>query len=681
MAYIGKQPSTKFSAAAKVDTFTGDGSTVAFDLANTVPAGGENGLQVYVNNVRQKPGASNAYTLGNDGSGDLKRITFTEAPEASAEIYVITTYEATNIKNVPDGTITNEKIVDGAIDNAAVSPSAAIADTKLATISTSGKVATSAISQPGSPGVYLDGTGSWSAIDTSQQDTNAFNIGLLGFKMAVNEGLTVFNLVDGVVDEFNDESGTDEAEGSNDLYCGTSDYYINSTISSGVSSPALSAGFSMTTITEPDTSVAGTNPAQKSATLGTFTVPSGVLSLNLKVWGAGGAASRYGGSGGGGGFSTGCLSVTPGQSFKVLAGEGSISSGATPGFPYAPQVGELTVGGFGGGGNVQGCGGDSAGGGGGLSGIFNPTAVIAADDGSPQTTAPQIYLIAGSGGGGGYGSLHPGSPGGGNLGGDGGTGGGLTGDAGTTGPRAALEQTSANCGSGGGGDQEQGGQGGPSSPKSGQPGGFLYGGTYTEGAPGGNGNVAGGGSGYYGGGSGGDASYRGGGGGSSYIGNPGITCGSTEEGALAVGGGTTDPDYVAGTNEGQAGPVLSSTGEDGYVLLSASAICASATSTTIVSTAFSSTSVPTSARIVVFEENVDTPTLNTDIIASISRDGGTTFTNATLSDSGYVTGSSGQRILTGQATISGQPSGQSMRWKLALANNAVKIHGVSLQWA
>jgi len=74
-------------------------------------------------------------------------------------------------------------------------------------------------------------------------DKNAFNISLLGFKMAVNEGLTVFNLVDGVVDEFNDESGTDEAEGSNDTYCGTSDYYFNS-------SPAtLSAGFAIASIT------------------------------------------------------------------------------------------------------------------------------------------------------------------------------------------------------------------------------------------------------------------------------------------------------------------------------------------------------------------------------------------------------------------------------------------------
>ena len=107
---------------------------------------------------------------------------------------------------------------------------------------------------------------------------------------------------------------------------------------------------------------------------------------------------------------------------------------------------------------------------------------------------------------------------------------------------------------------------------------------------------------------------------------------------------------------------------------------ATTTSTTIVSEPFTAGSVPTTSRIVVFEENVGTPTLNTAIIASISRDGASNFTSATLSDSGYVTGSSGQRILTGQATISGQPSGQSMRWKLALANNAVKIHGVSLAW-
>ena len=115
MAYIGKSPSTTFSAAAKLDTFTGDGSTTVFDVTNIIPAGGENGLQVYVDNVRQKPGSGNAYTIGNDGSGDLKRITFTEAPASAAEIYVITPFEAQAISNVADGTITNNKLADSVI--------------------------------------------------------------------------------------------------------------------------------------------------------------------------------------------------------------------------------------------------------------------------------------------------------------------------------------------------------------------------------------------------------------------------------------------------------------------------------------------------------------------------------------------------------------------------------------
>ena len=57
------------------------------------------------------------------------------------------------------------------------------------------------------------------------------------------------------------------------------------------------------------------------------------------------------------------------------------------------------------------------------------------------------------------------------------------------------------------------------------------------------------------------------------------------------------------------------------------------------------------------------------------------FSTVTLVDEGYVTGASGQRILAGIVDISGQPSGTSMRWKLALANNRSKVHGVSLSWA
>jgi len=93
MAYIGAKPNELFRVAPTKDSFTGDGSTVAFDLANACPAGGEFSLQVFVDNVRQEPGSGKAFTLGADGSGDLKRITFTEAPASSAVIYVLTTFD------------------------------------------------------------------------------------------------------------------------------------------------------------------------------------------------------------------------------------------------------------------------------------------------------------------------------------------------------------------------------------------------------------------------------------------------------------------------------------------------------------------------------------------------------------------------------------------------------------
>ena len=39
--------------------------------------------------------------------------------------------------------------------------------------------------------------------------------------------MTRFNLVDGVVDEFNDESGIDTSENTNALYDSSSDFYSN----------------------------------------------------------------------------------------------------------------------------------------------------------------------------------------------------------------------------------------------------------------------------------------------------------------------------------------------------------------------------------------------------------------------------------------------------------------------
>ena len=682
MVYIGKSPAQVKRDLPEKDTFTGDGSTTTFDLTNDALSA--NTIQVFVDNVRQEPGTGKSYTLGEDGSGNLRRITFTAAPDSSAEIYVINEGTKTSVLNtlsdgsvteakLGTGAVTSAKISDGTIANADVSPSAAIADSKLATITTASKVNVSALSAPGSADVFLRGDRTYGAIPTDQIDTNAFNISLLGFKMAVNEGLTVFNLVDGIVDEFHDESGTDEAEGSNDLYCATSDLYKNAT-----APVSVSAGFTTTAVTEGDTSTAGTNPTPGSGTFGTFTVPSNLTAVTINSWGAGGASQAYlspcrtsASYGGGGGFSTGTLAVTP--VLSVVVGEGG-QGAVTP----SPNTKHGGLGGGGGEPSTIPTSNDGMGGaGGGMSGAF-----VAPSTSEPTlSSAPQAYLIAGGGGGSGL-AFSP-SP---QCRSQGGQGGGLVGLSGAD-VHPAQTSHDPSTGAGGGGDQEQGG-GSNAGPEPTSDGSLFNGGSPACGQ---SDQFGGGGGGYYGGGSGGPGSSPGtygaaGGGGSGYIAHPQVTSGtfgaSEDASSKRTGAGIGSPLYVPGTNEGATAnvPISAANGEDGYMLITGN-ICGSTTSTTIISTAFTSTAVPTTSRIVVFQENVDTPTLNTDIIASISRDGGSNFTTATLSDSGYVTGSSGQRILTGQATISGQPSGQSMRWKLALANNTVKIHGVSLQWA
>ena len=95
--------------------------------------------------------------------------------------------------------IKSTDITDGIITDAKISPSANITSTKT--------------------GIATDLTGT----------NTPFNIGVLGFKHAVNEGLTIFNLVDGVVDEFHDNTGVDTSESSNATYDASADTFNNST--------------------------------------------------------------------------------------------------------------------------------------------------------------------------------------------------------------------------------------------------------------------------------------------------------------------------------------------------------------------------------------------------------------------------------------------------------------------
>ena len=164
-------------------------------------------------------------------------------------------------QNLNDDVITSSKTsgmsvdsskINSAITNDDISPSASLATTKL---DLSGV--------PSSQFVQMNGSGG--TINIQGLDEATFNIGLLGFKMAVTEGLTTFNLVDGVVDEFNNEGGIDTAENSNAIYDSTSDFYSNQSAYPG--SPYIVSDF--------------TSP-------GTYTAPATTTAINLLVVGGGG---------------------------------------------------------------------------------------------------------------------------------------------------------------------------------------------------------------------------------------------------------------------------------------------------------------------------------------------------------------------------------------------------------
>ena len=116
------------------------------------------------------------------------------------------------ITKLDNQNLNNDAIGSGEINTDAVDSSKIGAEIKNEDISPTANIPASKLALPGPPSQFVRGDGSFGTIDTSGIDENAFNIGVLGFKMAVNDGLTIFNLKDGVVDEFNDESGIDTAE-------------------------------------------------------------------------------------------------------------------------------------------------------------------------------------------------------------------------------------------------------------------------------------------------------------------------------------------------------------------------------------------------------------------------------------------------------------------------------------
>ncbi len=249
-----------------------------------------------------------------------------------------------------------------------------------------------------------------------------------------------------------------------------------------------------------------------------FTVPAGVTSIDVKVWGAGGgggwySSDTYSWSGGAGGFSNGTITVTPGETLKIIVGAGGINTSSYNG---------NGIGGYLGGGN--GTLGDASGaGGGGLSGIF-----------SESVAQANAIIIAG--GGGGSTGYFPG-----------GAGGGLVGGS----CKTDTVRTASGCGAAG--NQTSGG----SSNVNGADGSALQGGNgdLTGDLTSGSADGGGGGSGYFGG-EGGISDANGGGGGSGYLNASRVSNGNTYLGENSTNSnfsnprGTADTDYISGVGLG-----------------------------------------------------------------------------------------------------------------------------------
>jgi len=165
MAYIGKRPEDTFRGLASKASFTGDGSTVTFDLSENALDGGTNDIQVFVNNVRQEPGSGKSYTLGLDGSSRVRRITFTVAPVASDVIYVISPGRSSNEFNtVSDNAITTAKIQANAVTVAKLASTLDISSNTVTLPTgqtlTSPKIATALTDTSGNELIKVTATGS-----------------------------------------------------------------------------------------------------------------------------------------------------------------------------------------------------------------------------------------------------------------------------------------------------------------------------------------------------------------------------------------------------------------------------------------------------------------------------------------------------------------------------------------
>ena len=469
-------------------------------------------------------------------------------------------------------------------------------------------------------------------VDTSGITANKDDIALLGFKVASNGSLGKYNLVDQVVDDFQDESGVNFSSSSNAYRDSTGKYYI------GDSRPS---GGTITTWS--------TYTVHEFKSSGTFTLSDDLMMVDVLVVGGGGGGGAVfstpgGGGGGAGGYiytedfamSAGAQTITIGT-----GGAGSTDADTKGANGVDTTVGSLLTAKGGGGGGIYGGSSDNkpgADGGSGGGGSWTP------GPGGSETQTGQAGTSGSDGFGNDGGSGH-------NQSGQGGAGGGGAGAAGQdmhssgepgaggVGKSTTMVDNTTMFFAGGGG----GGEGYQSS----------------SGAAGGNG----------GGGAGGTET------GSAFNG----IAGTANTGGGGGGGGTNSGGQDADGGNGGSGVVYFR-----YTTSGSGAIA----NLTLISNAVTAEAVPTKADLVMtYSDGEGTATVGTDLTAEVSRDGGTTYTSFGLSATSDQGTTGGHTILTAHdLDISGQPSGSSMLYRIKTLNQSAgsketRIQAVSLGWS
>ena len=107
MAYIGHIPAEKY-VSLSVQHFTVT-ATANYTLSNSVT--NENEIALFINNVRQEPGGSYAYTAAGT------TLTLSAATASTDTMYCVYLGKAIGTVTPPDGSVNSAKIVDGSITN------------------------------------------------------------------------------------------------------------------------------------------------------------------------------------------------------------------------------------------------------------------------------------------------------------------------------------------------------------------------------------------------------------------------------------------------------------------------------------------------------------------------------------------------------------------------------------